>query len=175
VGAWRAIDDLSEGAGRLLFPGDPGVPPASPPSTIVRSCRRGHAWDPFGDNKNRRAGRYGIFYDGLPMAWEAAAGVQHALPWTQGISCPARDSTWPIPYAVPLPHSAAGISSRRPPLLTVQSGMRPPYSQNWNFVYRTGRSQKLSARRSLRWQQGHASAALHRSQSVYLRAGRQRE
>jgi hypothetical protein len=49
------------------------------------------------------------------------------------ISCPARDSTWPIPMAAPRLRSAARNFVAPATVLTVQSGMRPPYSQNWNL------------------------------------------
>jgi hypothetical protein len=62
-----------------------------------------------------RAG-YGIFYDGFTNG--GAVRCRRPSARCRGprrISCPAPDSTWPIPMAAPLPRSAAGISLRRPP------------------------------------------------------------
>ena len=49
------------------------------------------------------------------------------------ISCPVPDSTWRIPTEAPRPVRQPELSSRPATVLTVQSGMLPPYSQNWNF------------------------------------------
>ena len=79
------------------------------------------------------------------------------------ISCRVPGSISPIPTAAPLRRSAPGILCAPATVLTVQSGMRAALLAELESLHRAGDRQGLSARRSLRRQQRHSSAAFHRS------------
>jgi hypothetical protein len=118
----------------LLFPGDPGIPRGIAPVYYKGFMpRAGLAWDPDGTGRTSLRAAYGIFYDtvtnGVGGPLQAPLS---ALPWTQ-----ARQLSAPINYTDPWNGQhpfQPGTFPQPTTVLTVENGMRPPYSQNWNFA-----------------------------------------
>src|SRR5581483_30518 len=80
-----------------------------------------------------RAG-YGIFYDGYTngTGGPLQAAVS-ALPWTEAYQLPGPGMNFGNPYNGSTPPFVAQQFVRPATILTVQAGMLPPYSQNWDF------------------------------------------
>ncbi|MDQ2713078.1 MAG: hypothetical protein M3Y24_12770 [Acidobacteriota bacterium] len=80
-----------------------------------------------------RAG-YGIFYDGYTngVGGPLQAAVS-ALPWTQAFQLPGPGLNFANPYGANAPPFATQSFVRPATVLTVESGMLPPYAQQGNF------------------------------------------
>ncbi len=116
----------------LLFPGDTGVSNAiAPIYSRALNPRFGVAWAP-GENFSIRSG-YGIFWDGFTNGANAVLQAPvSALPWTQAYQIPGPFLNFANPFGSQPPFDQEGYP-RPTTVLTIDRGMRPTYSQNWNF------------------------------------------
>lgn len=117
----------------LLFPGDEGVPDGIAPVYWKGLMPRiGVAWDPTGRGTTSIRAAYGNFYDSFTNGVGGPLQAPlSALPWTQ-----ARQLSPPIAFSNPWQGQNPFVPNTFPQpttVLTVESGMRPPYAQNWNF------------------------------------------
>jgi hypothetical protein len=96
--------------------------------------RVGLAWDPTGSATTTIRAGYGIFYDGYTngTGGPLQAAVS-ALPWTEAYQLAGPGMNFANPYDGTAPPFTLQQFVRPATVLTVQSGMLPPYSQNWDF------------------------------------------
>ncbi len=117
----------------LLFPGDPGVADGIAPVYWKGLMPRiGLAWDPTGSGTTSIRAAYGMFYEGFTNGVGGPLQAPlSALPWTQ-----ARQLSPPIQFSNPWNGASPFVPGSFPQpttVLTIDSGMRPPYVQDWNF------------------------------------------
>ena len=119
----------------LLFPGDPGIPDGIAAVDYKEFAPRvGLAWDPLGTGKTSVRAGYGIFYEGFTngVGGPLQASIS-ALPWTQAYQLPGPGFDIANPYGSNGPPFGTGNFVAPATVLTIQSGMKPPYAQNWNL------------------------------------------
>jgi hypothetical protein len=151
----------------LLFPGDPGVPDGIAPVYWKGLMPRlGVAWDPTGSGRTSIRAGYGIFYDSFTNGVGGPLQAPlSALPWTQ-----ARQLSAPINFTDPWNgQNPFSLNSFPQPttVLTVENGMKPPYSQNWNFSIQRSFSEYLLDVRYIGNKGTHLPRMIEANPSVY--------
>ena len=128
----KVIPSAPEG---MLYPGDAGVGPGLiAPEYTAFAPRVGLAWDPTGSGRWSVRAAYGIFYDpyyngeGGPLQTP-----ESAPPWFKTIQESFPTFANPVPPGpnpfAPVFNGAQGLT-----LLTLDSNLRLPYAQDWNFT-----------------------------------------
>jgi hypothetical protein len=118
----------------LVYPGDPGVPAGLIPTEKTAFAPRvGLAWDPKGNGRSLVRAAYGLFYD--PYYTGQGGPLQtpnSAPPFLQTPQLGFPVASFANPFGGVNPFAGSGFAQPMT-LLTLDSKLRLPYAQDWNF------------------------------------------
>lgn len=118
----------------VLFPGDEGVGSyIAPVYGKAIAPRVGAAWNVTSDGKTVLRTAYGIFYDALTNGVGGPLRIAtQSIPWIK-----PRTLTGNVDFAQPFAGQDDPFAANFPSpssLFTIETNLRPPYSQQWNLV-----------------------------------------
>jgi hypothetical protein len=118
----------------VLFPGDEGIGPYIAPVYYKAIAPRvGAAWDVTSDGRTVLRAAYGIFYDALSNGVGGPLRIAtQSVPWIK-----PRTLTGNVNFEEPFAGLGDPFGANFPSpssLFTIETNLRPPYSQQWNLV-----------------------------------------